>query len=134
MEAPGIPLYIGINGNGAVTTIRFPFSMVLRFVFDCIRGAYRVFYIEVSGFHLKGSGVFLAYLDVFVKVEVFRLDDNRHDRKVVHDNPIAAWSFTGDLRFGGDNLCRLVSEMLRFPPLSVPSRRNQKGAWGPRCL
>ena len=27
MEAPGIPLYIGINGNGAVTTIRFPFSM-----------------------------------------------------------------------------------------------------------
>ena len=58
--------------------------------------------------------MFLAYLDVFAKVEVFRLDDNRHDRKVVHDNPIAAWSFTGDLRFGGDNLCRLVSGRFDF--------------------
>ena len=71
-------------------------------------------YIEVSGFHLKGSGVFLAYLDVFAKVEVFRLDDNRHDRKVVHDDPVAAWSFTGDLGFGGDNLRRLVSGRFDF--------------------
>ena len=58
--------------------------------------------------------MFLAYLDVFAKVEVFRLDDNRHDRKVVHDDPVAAWSFTGDLGFGGDNLRRLVSGRFDF--------------------
>ena len=63
---------------------------------------------------LNTEGSYKVAEDVFAKIEVFRLDDNRHDRKVVHDNPIAAWSFTGDLRFGGDNLCRLVSGRFDF--------------------
>lgn len=57
-------LYIWVQWHGSGYYSLFSVINGLHFILQGVCETYCVFHIEVAGFHLKGPGMFLAYLDV----------------------------------------------------------------------